>query len=854
MSFPIDAPTSVVVGPVVLPDGRIASGGRIYFKLSNWDFSAQTGLIVPEVVSFPIDDQGNFEATIFANSGGETGSFYQVSIGVRGSKGREESFDLLKLFAPVGGPHAITDFYSMPIDEPVAADVVAMAVSAQNAASNFADLAAESASSAIALMAMLGDYSISVEHNVIELDGGLDLRGENLNLSKVKYVATSGVPVIQVGGHVDAGTTISVSDSLVIEEGVRSFQYDSLNGPLAADDWIALKGRMKSAFTNNSGRNVFWGAMVQVRDVDTDTNTIELMQPISVEVDQISVTNGTYWGESGETLTPTAITVEKVIPRRVNLTDISIEGVFLVAKYVIDSKIHVYEPESTARCKTSVTYGTQTDAVVVSRARQPNGGDHALEVNFHNGGLVSLDSVSANYTYDGTTPAKGLRGNSITNATIRVRAISQAMQAATIQVAAHCKFDVLVSDTGTHILDAGTTGSNLLDAVKIEYPFQCTGSIVSNNAQSTAFELFGARQCNLKLSGWRNRPNTDAGDGGIVSIKGAGRGNHIDIFFRNNGTDISAPCVRYEMLGADENGVSQSDDTINLDVEVVYGQAFLSLGSAGGVLSANTTLTGRLKGPAPMQCFAGTTGFICKDLTLISTNTHAVQSPEGGLKFYGCLFDVPSGRRPISCYSNPDVEAKNCTGNGPIHLVAQDAADDAEFDITKFHGSDMAINFYESDSTLRIFKPHISGGWEVSGIDEDFNQTLSAQVLDLPIGVWSEGDILWNYHTTRGPNNWRWTGSYWLRYQVREVQGFAGFTTFGVAMGASKLTYAAADIELRDEVTVRLAHDAQGLTYQGMCNTDGTLTVQVQNNTGGVVTLPNSGWYWTARKHTTGQL
>ena len=116
--------------------------GRIWFKLNRADWNADGDIFAPEFAEAIADAGGAFAVALQSTTGLTGGAFYSAILRYLDPlDGQVKEYTLASFALPPGGPYQLTDLLSVPVVEPVPADILALATASALAAANSATLA-----------------------------------------------------------------------------------------------------------------------------------------------------------------------------------------------------------------------------------------------------------------------------------------------------------------------------------------------------------------------------------------------------------------------------------------------------------------------------------------------------------------------------------------------------------------------------------------------------------------------------------------------------------------------------------------------------------------------------------------
>ncbi|MBU1829914.1 MAG: hypothetical protein KJ731_15795 [Alphaproteobacteria bacterium] len=151
-----------IVGPIEMPDGSKPGSGVISFQLNKWDVELGQAVIAGAAESYALDVDGNFSASLWPPESGVNGRLYNVSLhyviaGLNGPVSKTENLGPISFSGP--GPLEIMSLLGQDIEEPTAPSVLALALSAQAAATAAAGSAQVNADQVAAIAAQFGDVA-----------------------------------------------------------------------------------------------------------------------------------------------------------------------------------------------------------------------------------------------------------------------------------------------------------------------------------------------------------------------------------------------------------------------------------------------------------------------------------------------------------------------------------------------------------------------------------------------------------------------------------------------------------------------------------------------------------------------
>ncbi|KAB6716277.1 hypothetical protein [Roseobacter sp. TSBP12] len=151
-----------IVGPIEMPDGSKPGSGVISFQLNKWDVELGQAVVAGAAESYALDVDGNFSAMLWPPESGVNGRLYNVSLhyviaGLNGPVSKTENLGPISFSGP--GPLEIMSLLGQDIEEPTAPSVLALALSAQAAATAAAGSAQVNADQVAAIAAQFGDVA-----------------------------------------------------------------------------------------------------------------------------------------------------------------------------------------------------------------------------------------------------------------------------------------------------------------------------------------------------------------------------------------------------------------------------------------------------------------------------------------------------------------------------------------------------------------------------------------------------------------------------------------------------------------------------------------------------------------------
>lgn len=155
-----------IVGPIEMPDGSKPGSGVISFQLNKWDVELGQAVIAGAAESYALDVDGNFSASLWPPESGVNGRLYTVSLhyviaGLNGQVSKTENLGPISFSGT--GPLEIMSLLGQDIEEPTAPSVLALALSAQAAATAASGSAQENADQVAAIAAQFGDVAAAID-------------------------------------------------------------------------------------------------------------------------------------------------------------------------------------------------------------------------------------------------------------------------------------------------------------------------------------------------------------------------------------------------------------------------------------------------------------------------------------------------------------------------------------------------------------------------------------------------------------------------------------------------------------------------------------------------------------------
>lgn len=646
----------------------------------------------------------------------------------------------------------------------------------------------------------------------------------NLNaLENARLTAASPVTVT-LGGSVDGTVSLTMAQTAVAA-GARQIAYTALTGTISAGDWIALSGHNPQAWTDASGRNVEWKAMLQVREHDTVGKILKFYQSIPFGLDAQTV-GGTLY----------SITAQKVNPKKVDLSRLALQNVQVVLQYVIDSDIEVTHlaADSTGTGLT-VSWATNCRISAASRNRNTDGGAHNVTLEWLYGCKTDVMLVGTNPAV--ASAAKGVRGRSWTACDTRILANDVGVNVLVLEGMTGGSLDVIATGAGTYFIDNNITTVNRNDSIHVQFARNARITVQANEADCTGVEFFNCIGCDAKASVTRYRTGPSAGDSGIINVKGICHSSRFDLFARVFNNVASTPAVRFEFADNDSlSGGFQRSLTVNLDVETDSDVGAFFRDNATTGMNVNLRVSGYVKAAKPIIVASEIGGIDIHDLkaevdTAAAGASHAITLNSSGNTVRGCRMIGTSGttRRAVSC-AFMDSRIFDCTSDGGAFYINETLT--AAFDLRNFGGLNNVLYCANGGAVYQFF-PCIDGGWEFSGLSETFDGTIGEFKLPLTVGTWTVGDVLRKRNGARGEKGWKWDGTYWRRRGSKIYNGSGGFNTGLLAAGATyTFDFTVTGAQLRDRIQWGSSVSLENLTCSVHMVSANTARFVAYNGTG----------------------
>lgn len=660
-----------------------------------------------------------------------------------------------------------------------------------------------------------------------------------LSVTAIDYATlTAASPVsLTLGGSVDTGTTITPAQTAV-PAGAREFGYTELTGPLAAGDWVVLSGHLPGAWTDNSGRNVLWSAMMQVRAVDTANMVIKLHQSIPYGLDAQTVSNNTG------TDTLYAISAAKVLPKRVDLSRLKLRNVSVTLRYVIDSNIDAdWLDSESSGVGLVLEWATNCRGNITSRARNTNQATQNIQLNWIYGCDFNLTCVAASPSPSVGTP-KAVRGRSWTASRINILATDVGMAVCVVEGIIGGSVDVVAVGPGVYNLDNNITTENRNDTVHLQFGRGARLSATVQEPDCTGVEFFNAVDCDCRASVTRRRatPTNEA----LVNIKGICCRSRFDVFVRVFG-DPTASGVKMEF--GDNNALAggyQRDLTLNVDVENDSGIGVYARFPNAPGMSVDTVITGHAKARSPITIDPEIAGFeVSGSWEVAAGGTHAivVQSAPNIIRNSRMTGTSGTARRAVASTVLGNI-IENCASDGGVFNELVASADG--FNLNNYRNLNQRVLLANQNIS---FYPSLDGGWSIVGVSEAFDAVAAEWVLPLTVGTWAPGDVLHKYQAARGETGWRWDGTYWRRDAAKTLLGPLAYNLPPIAA----LGYASFDIPMpgarvRDMVNIACSLNYGDLIVSGRVSANDVVTVTVFNPTSSAVDVTNATYYAIVEK------
>lgn len=228
-----------IVGPIEMPDGSKPGSGVITFQINKWDVELDQAVIAGGPISYALDVDGNFSAMLWPPESGENGRLYNVSLHytVAGLNGSVKKSDNLGPISFSGaGPLDIMALLGQDIEEPTAPSVLALALSAQAAASLSADSALQSANLAEASadrvdLGALDNAVLATAADVVQT--GLDVVDARSSADDAALAAAS------ASDH-EIGALVIKNDTALIRDETEAIRDTSLVGAVGIYDTATL--------------------------------------------------------------------------------------------------------------------------------------------------------------------------------------------------------------------------------------------------------------------------------------------------------------------------------------------------------------------------------------------------------------------------------------------------------------------------------------------------------------------------------------------------------------------------------------------------------------------------------------
>lgn len=386
------------------------------------------------------------------------------------------------------------------------------------------------------------------------------LTGSDFSVSGAVWKSTNGQEaIVRVGGKLDTTVTINL-DQTRIKGGARIIFYSSIVGTLNPRDWILVGGKVVGAFTNNSGRNPDCYYLVQVRKIDPDTKRIFLYHQITDDIETGAVQEGTLY----------TLSARKVITQQVNLNDLVLDNVTVIVEFARSGRVVTEQVEYDGPgFGTVVQYCHSVDVDVIDAARSTDPSKMGLTMNhvYSGRGRYMADAAKYNEASLGGNLPKAVRINGLIDYQLDIHTVSVGLAACVSNVNIASQIRYHISDDGCTNTDAGRTDGNRNDS--------CANSVSRRGASfiyagcqldATAIELFNAWDTYAEVEVYKDREGAQAGDCGLISVKGLSKRVRLKIKKAYSRNDINNQLVRLEFYDW-VDGETQTDITIEADID-----------------------------------------------------------------------------------------------------------------------------------------------------------------------------------------------------------------------------------------------------------------------------------------------